>query len=264
MATNTLSSTVKFAPLSLDFAKPSQLHSATKSLGLVLLIAGAIGLAFAAVQLKQTFDARTTLQQRNSELSARVQTLKDQANATRSRKTDVADPQDVARTRAAKQVATELQMPWSDLLSAFEAAPTQDIAVLSIEPSAARRSVKVTAEAKHAQAMLRYLSALQKDKRLTQVMLIQHQVQQQVAGTPLRFQLQAYWGGGFAGAPEVVPALMTAEPENNSNKPLMANNAAQSLPQSEQNTLAQQMNIRPAAPANAVPAQDLAARSPRN
>jgi hypothetical protein len=261
MATNTFNPKVKFAPLSLDFAKHSHLHGGTKSLGLVLLLAGALGMAYAAIQLKQAYEARAVLAQRNSELTAQLQLLKDKANATRARKTEVADPQDAARTRAAKQVATELQMPWSDLLSAFEAAPTQDIAVLSIEPSAARRSVKVTAEAKHAQAMLRYLSALQKDKRLTQVLLTQHQVQQQVAGTPLRFQLQAYWGGGFAGAPEVVPALMAAEPESNANKPLMANNAAQSLPLAEQNNLAQQLNNNTTAVGNS---QDLAAKAPRN
>lgn len=234
--------TPNFQALQLDFAKHSQIASSAKGLGTALLIAGALGLAFGAWQLKQAYSARTEQQARATELNARVQAIKDQsASAARSRKADAADPQDNARSRAAKQAATELQMPWVELLSALEAAPTQNVAVLSIEPSAARRSVKLTAEAKDAKAMLTYLGALQKDTRLNQVMLTQHQVQSQTAGTPLRFQLQAYWGGGFAGAPDVVPTLVTAPGTQSSSTPMMADNAATNLPTADQSTIANQM-----------------------
>jgi hypothetical protein len=234
--------TPSFTPLQLDFARHSQRASSAKGVGAVLLIAGALGLGFGALQLKQAYDTRTEQQARATELNARMQSFKEQtANAARSRKADAADPLDNARSRAAKQAATELQMPWAELLSALEAAPTQNVAVLSIEPSAARRNVKLTAEAKDAKAMLTYLAALQKDARLNQVMLTQHQVQSQTAGTPLRFQLQAYWGGGFAGAPDVVPTNVNSPGTVNNNTPMMADNAAQNLPQAEQNAIANQM-----------------------
>jgi Tfp pilus assembly protein PilN len=256
-------STPTFAALTLDFATSSQLSHGSKRLGVLLLLAGALGLGIGALQLKQAYYARAAQEQRSNFISHRMQTLKEQAANTRNRKTDVADPQELARSRAARQAATELQMPWAELLSALETAPTQNVAVLSIEPSAARRSVKLTAEAKHPQAMIAYLAALQKDKRLTQVMLTQHQVQMQTAGTPVRFQVQAYWGGGFAGAPEIAPTAVVAPANSTSTStPVMANNAAQTLPQPEQNALANQMGINPQTSGNAP--TDIAARNASN
>jgi hypothetical protein len=43
--------------------------------------------------------------------------------------------------------------------------------------------------------MLSYLGALQRDDRLNTVVLVSHQVQAQTPGTPVRFQVQAGWGG---------------------------------------------------------------------
>jgi Tfp pilus assembly protein PilN len=67
------------------------------------------------------------------------------------------------------------------------------VALLAVEPSAARRSVRLSAEARDAQAMLAWLQALQRDARLAQVLLVSHQVQTQTPGTPVRFQIQASW-----------------------------------------------------------------------
>jgi Tfp pilus assembly protein PilN len=44
--------------------------------------------------------------------------------------------------------------------------------------------------------MLAYLRSLQADSRLSNVLLVSHQVQAQAPGTPLRFQLEAHWGDG--------------------------------------------------------------------
>lgn len=237
--TSSTSPSPKFAPLSLDFVSASYISAGNKRLGWLLLLVGLLVLGIGALQLKQAYEIRSLQMQRNAEISARVQSLKSQTVSVRKSKSDASDPQEVARTRAATQAATELQMPWSELLSALETAPTKDIAVLSIEPSAARRSVKLIAEAKHPQAMLSYLAALQKDKRLAQVTLTQHVVQSQTAGTPVRFQLQAYWGGGFAGAPEAAPASF-ATPQS-SNAPMMTQNNSPVLSPAEQNAIANQL-----------------------
>lgn len=257
-----------FQPLSLDFTAPSQLHSSVKHLGVVLLLAGAIGLAYGAVQLKNAFDAKTEQQTRINALNAKMQNLKDQALNSRNKKSEKPDAQEASKVRAAQQAATELQMPWADLLTALETVPTQDIAVLSIEPSAASRSVKLIAEAKHPTAMLRYLEALQKDKRLNQVMLTQHQVQMQSPGSPVRFQLQAYWGGGFAGAPELIPSntVMSpaVDPQRGVSKSMMVNNNAQQLPLAEQEKLARELGNSSVAGSTNSPSTDVASRTPRN
>jgi Tfp pilus assembly protein PilN len=102
----------------------------------------------------------------------------------------------VARTRAVRQVAQKLVTPWSDLLDSLETPPRQGIALLSIEPSVGKHSVRLTAEARTLPDMLGYLAALQKDTRLSAVILVSHQMQPEVPGAPVRFQIQAGWGAG--------------------------------------------------------------------
>ena len=79
-------------------------------------------------------------------------------------------------------------------LSALEAAPHENVALLGIEPSIAKQQVRLTAEARDPEAMLDYVAALQADPRLSQVVLVSHQVQTQAAGKPVRFQMQSAWG----------------------------------------------------------------------
>lgn len=104
------------------------------------------------------------------------------------------DPASVARLRAANQVARKLTTPWADLLGAIEAAPQQSVALLAIEPSAAKKAFRLTAEAKDSKAMLGYVEALRRDRRLESVVLVSHQLQEKAPGRPTRFQLQAAWG----------------------------------------------------------------------
>lgn len=99
----------------------------------------------------------------------------------------------LARVQFVSQTSRNLSTPWADLLAALEATPA-NVALLSVEPSAAKRNISITAEAATSEDMLAYLQALQKDDRLRDAFLTSHQVQTQAAGTPVRFQIQAAWG----------------------------------------------------------------------
>ena len=105
-----------------------------------------------------------------------------------------ADPRQVALARTSRQVAFTLNTPWSGLLTSLGSTARQDVALLGVEPSVAKRSVRLTAEARNDGEMLAYLAALQHDPRLSSVVLASHQVQSQAPGTPVRFQIQAQWG----------------------------------------------------------------------
>jgi hypothetical protein len=104
-----------------------------------------------------------------------------------------ADPAENARAQVVRQASRSLAMPWAELLGALESVPP-GIALLSVDPSPAKQSVSITAEAAGAQEMLGYLKVLQADTRVAEVILVSHQVQTQAPGTPLRFQLRAKWG----------------------------------------------------------------------
>ncbi len=105
-----------------------------------------------------------------------------------------ADARQVAFLRATRQVSGNLTTPWSRLLTSLGSTSGKEVALLSIEPSVAKQSVRLTAEARDTIEMVAYLAALQHDPRLSSVVLVSHQVQAQAPGTPVRFQVQAQWG----------------------------------------------------------------------
>ena len=108
-----------------------------------------------------------------------------------------------AETRDAEQIAREtkqanaailaLSLPWKDLFEAFEANRTKDVAVLAIEPDAQKRLVHISAEAKNLEGMLDYVSGLQRIAWFRDVVVLNHQIQEQDPQKPVRFVLQAAW-----------------------------------------------------------------------
>jgi Tfp pilus assembly protein PilN len=104
-------------------------------------------------------------------------------------------PLDPRASKAANQIAHELQMPWAEMLAALEAIPAPEVALLGVEPSALRHVVRITAEAKNSNAMLDYLQALQGGRQFSEVWLTSHLVQAQTPGTPVRFIVQLKWSG---------------------------------------------------------------------
>jgi Tfp pilus assembly protein PilN len=105
----------------------------------------------------------------------------------------LADPRTTARRVASKQVAQSLQSPWADVLDAIEVKPNGNVALLSVEPSAIKRTVRITAEARDADAMIEHLGMLQQDARLTDVALVSHQRLVAIPGAPWRYQIQGTW-----------------------------------------------------------------------
>jgi Tfp pilus assembly protein PilN len=93
----------------------------------------------------------------------------------------------------AQTVAGELRAPWSELLAAFEQHGGGDVGLLKLEPDARAGTVRVTGQARHSQALFTYLTALEADPRLDQVILTTHQVDNDTPGKPLRFTIQAGW-----------------------------------------------------------------------
>jgi hypothetical protein len=163
-------------------------RSAADHRGRALLIIGALFLVASAAWLGGAWSRHAASERSLAALQTRVGD--DAARAPRAS----IGPQEKAREQAMLRLAQRLQMPWSDLLGALEAAASPDVALLAVEPSALRQVAQLTAEARNPRAMFEYLEALQEDPRLSQVVLLSHQVQAQSPGAPLRFRLQVGWG----------------------------------------------------------------------
>jgi len=153
-----------------------------------LLAGAAFALALAAAQVASLQSERADAQSS----SRRLADARGGAPAAAPRQKN--DAHQLALAREVRQVTGQLLTPWAALLSSLGAVPTSDVALLAVEPSVARHAVRLTAEARDAGAMLGYVGALQRDPRLSSVVLVSHQLQSQAPGTPLRFQVQADWG----------------------------------------------------------------------
>jgi Tfp pilus assembly protein PilN len=175
---------MKTEALHIDFAPGARRVSWT---GRWLLAAGIAVLALGLAQGSRLLGQRVQAQAALAEVEAR----RTAGTATPPAKPDA---RQVALLRATRQVAGSLTTPWARLLASLGASSGREVALLSVEPSVARRSVRLTAEARDATEMLAWLAALQHDPRLSSVVLVSHQVQLQAPGTPIRFQVQAQWG----------------------------------------------------------------------
>lgn len=172
--------------LSLEFAPGAKRSARVAS---AVLVTAVLALVVCALQLGQLLAESRRQADHLAALQARREALRPGAPRTAP-----PAPADAARARVVRQVASHLMTPWADLLESLETAPNQAVALLSVEPSVDKQSLRLTAESRDAQDMLAYLAALQRDPRMSAVVLVSHQVQLQAPGTPVRFQIQATWG----------------------------------------------------------------------
>lgn len=93
--------------------------------------------------------------------------------------------------RSAEAVVRQLAVPWGPLVQAIEQAATRDVALLQLQPDAESRSLKLTAEARHREAMFEYLHRLGAARGLDEVHLVSHQVLGAEAQRAIQFSVQA-------------------------------------------------------------------------
>jgi hypothetical protein len=168
------------APIDLDFAGQAK---RAKPVGLVLLAAGVLALGLAGWALAPLLREAQTVRETVVDLSSRV--------APAVARTQP-DPREAGRMNASLQVARSLASPWAGLMNSLEHTPP-NVALLSIEPSAQKRTVVITAQARDAKAMLTHLKALQQDGQLRSITLVSHQRDDQISGNPLRYRIQGEW-----------------------------------------------------------------------
>ncbi len=98
-------------------------------------------------------------------------------------------------TRNAETVVRQLALPWAMLVQAIEEAATRDVALLQLQPDADSRLLRLTAEARHRDAMFEYVRRLGAAKGLAGVHVVSHQVRRDDLRRPVQFSVQASMRG---------------------------------------------------------------------
>lgn len=92
----------------------------------------------------------------------------------------------------ARDTIRRVATPWQRLFGALEAAQTERVALLSIEPDSEGRTVSVTGEAKDYLATLTYVGHLNQESALKRVHLVRHEARDG-SERPVLFTVSAAW-----------------------------------------------------------------------
>lgn len=95
--------------------------------------------------------------------------------------------------KKANAVMSELDLPWQALFDSVEYAANADVALLSFQPDAAGRIMRIGAEAKNIAAMLDFVGALEREPALKDAHLLKYEIKREDPHRPVIFLLTASW-----------------------------------------------------------------------
>lgn len=136
----------------------------------------------------------TALKRDIAEAEAKVEAAASAARRERDKAASLPPPRiEPARLVAVNGAIARLNVPWPELLSAFEADAGGDVALLGLLPDAKRRVVLVQAEARNTRAMVDFAERLRTAPRFRSAFLVKHERREQDAGQPYRFTVEVHW-----------------------------------------------------------------------
>lgn len=153
-----------------------------------LLLLGVIVLLTVAYQFKQIMadiaywearEARVTQQQKYSH-----QSRTPMARANKATQQEI---------KQVNEVLQQLGLPWEPLFDSLEMASSKEVALLSLQPSVAGRTIRLTGEARNLAALVAYVQALELEPVLKDVHLASYKTRQDHPYHPLVFSIIATW-----------------------------------------------------------------------
>lgn len=88
----------------------------------------------------------------------------------------------------------QINTPWTSLLNGMEAATTGKVVLLSLQPNARQGQATLGGEAARYADVLEYIERLKAQPGFGQVFLTNHEIAEDVPGTPVRFTISLKWG----------------------------------------------------------------------
>lgn len=155
--------------------------------GLLLLAAAIVAGAASFSQFERLRQEHAAV---DAELALAQSRLERRTSAPRSRADGARFAEEAA---AANAVIRRINFPWNEVFGAFEAVASDEVALIGIEPDAAKGLVTVTAESRTPRGMLQYVKRLQRTVVLEQVVLQKHELQAEDPQRPVRFNVVAKW-----------------------------------------------------------------------
>lgn len=170
--------------LSLDYQRSNA--TVTKT-GLALLLTGLLVALYTTYQFSVAEQALAIAEAHAGNLEHQIK----RGNTTAKPAPLTPDQQQEAKL--ANDILMQLAQPWSGLFKALETNNTDKIALLAIQPDTGKHSIRIKGEARNFNALLAYIQLLEQSNTMTDITLLNHEINQQVAEKPVRFTFTANW-----------------------------------------------------------------------
>ncbi|MCE7917303.1 MAG: hypothetical protein DYH16_07170 [Nitrosomonas sp. PRO5] len=154
----------------------------------LLLFLGMVLLLAVMYTLKQTMSKITYWEAREARI---VQ----QQKHTRQPRTPMARINKATQQelKQADDILRQLNLPWEALFDALELAASEQIALLSLQPSVTSQTIRITGEARDLAALVEYVQALELEPVLKNAHLASYKARQDHPRRPIVFSIIATW-----------------------------------------------------------------------
>ena len=174
---------------SLKLSFPYRRQQVSPLVDYILLFLGAVLLVSVVYQLKLTMEKTADWETREAAYVAQQQRPKTPGR-TPAVRVDQATQQDL---RQAGDILRQLNLPWETLFDSLELAASRDVSLLSLQPSVASRTVRISGEARNLSSLVEYVEALEREVAFKNAHLINYKVRQDHPHHPVTFLVAATW-----------------------------------------------------------------------
>ncbi|MEI6299817.1 MAG: PilN domain-containing protein [Betaproteobacteria bacterium] len=174
-------------PPRLYFVGGKRLSGAT---GFALLAAGVLCLAYAVLGYNEINGRNELLQ---AQLRAAAPVRERAGTAATTKQAEFRGEELRRKIQLAAQVVQRKSVPWDRLFRDIEDATNKDVGLLSIQPEANNRVLRIDGEARDLAALTDYIARLKGRPSLHNVHLVAHELRNESGQRSVRFGLNATW-----------------------------------------------------------------------
>jgi len=154
----------------------------------LLLLLGVLALIVVFLQLKITMGKMAKWETREAQL-LQQQKQRISPRAASTRVTQVTQQE----VKQAREIISWLNLPWEPVFDSLELAASKDVALLSLQPNAASRAIRISGEAKNLQGLVEYVEALEREPVFKNAHLVNYRVRQDHPQRPVNFLIALTW-----------------------------------------------------------------------
>ncbi|SDH18673.1 MULTISPECIES: PilN domain-containing protein [unclassified Nitrosomonas] len=95
--------------------------------------------------------------------------------------------------KQAREILRQINLPWEALFDSLEYAVSKEIALLSVQPNVANRTIRISGEARNLVALTDFVEAMEREDVFENAHLLNYKVKQENPYRPIAFSLTTTW-----------------------------------------------------------------------